>query len=355
MFSNFFLKSFRILLLPFAVIFWAGIAIRNFLYNKNILRSTHFNLPVICIGNLSTGGTGKSPMVEYLLRSLQGDFSIATLSRGYKRKTRGYALAGKSSTALDIGDEPMQFHRKFPGVAVAVGEQRILAVPQILHDVPATNLIILDDAFQHRQLRAGYNILLTDFNDLYTRDFYLPTGDLRDQKTAARRADMIVVTKCDAGLSAEGRKEIIKEISPLPAQEVFFATLQYSIPLHLDTGLPFLLTEDIDVLLITGIANPKPLQRMLERHSGSYQLIQFPDHHIFTIDDLREVKSKFDQLDSKQKIILTTEKDAVRLEKFTSEIAALPFYSIAIEHRFLFDEEDKFISLVRNFIHNFHH
>src|SRR5688500_8334915 len=196
MFSNFFLRSFRILLLPFALLYWLIIAFRNWLYDKKISRSSSFGLPLICVGNLSTGGTGKSPMVEYLVEMLKDRFKVATLSRGYKRKTRGYALANENSTALEIGDEPMQFHLKFPGVPVAVGEERIVAIPQLLHDCPETEVIILDDAFQHRAIRAGLNILLTDYHNLFTRDFYLPTGDLRDQKKSYRRADIIIVTKC---------------------------------------------------------------------------------------------------------------------------------------------------------------
>src|SRR5258705_8634456 len=169
MFSNWFLKSFRILLLPFALIYWLITWLRNFFYDKNIFRSSSFGLPVISVGNLSIGGTGKSPMVEYLVRHLKDRFKVATLSRGYKRKTKGYALASEHTNALDIGDEPMQFHLKFPGIPVAVGEERLVAIPQLLHDKPATEVIILDDAFQHRAIRAGLNILLTDYNNLFTR------------------------------------------------------------------------------------------------------------------------------------------------------------------------------------------
>ncbi len=184
MFSNLFLKSFRILLLPVALLYWLVISIRNWLYNKNISRSTSFGMPIICIGNLSVGGTGKSPMVEYLIRNIKDKFNIATLSRGYKRRTTGYSLANENTTALDIGDEPMQFHIKFPDVPVAVGEERIVAIPLLLHDKPGTQVIILDDAFQHRAIKAGLNILLMDCNNLFTRDFYLPTGDLRDLKSS---------------------------------------------------------------------------------------------------------------------------------------------------------------------------
>src|ERR671912_837785 len=168
MFSNWFLKSFRILLLPFALLFGFVVIIRNWLYDKNIFKSAQFGLPLISVGNLSVGGTGKSPMVEFLVLHLKGRFKVATLSRGYKRKTRGYALANENTTAIDIGDEPMQFYKKFPDIPVAVGEERIVAIPQLLHDRPETEVIILDDAFQHRSVLAGLNIVLTDYNNLYT-------------------------------------------------------------------------------------------------------------------------------------------------------------------------------------------
>ena len=180
MYSNLFLKTFRILLFPLAIIYWLIIFIRNKFYDLKIFGSATFGMPLICVGNLSVGGTGKSPMVEFLVRNLKDDFRVATLSRGYKRKTRGYALANERSDALEIGDEPMQFKLKFPDVPVAVGEERLDAISQLLHDKPDIQSIILDDAFQHRAIKAGMNILLTDYNNLFTGDFYLPTGDLRD-------------------------------------------------------------------------------------------------------------------------------------------------------------------------------
>ncbi|MBS1567386.1 MAG: tetraacyldisaccharide 4'-kinase, partial [Bacteroidetes bacterium] len=194
------LRPVRILLFPLSLIYLAAIWLRNRLYDWNILKSVSFNMPLICIGNVAVGGTGKSPMVEYLIGRLKNQFRIATLSRGYKRKTKGYTLANAQSTALEIGDEPMQFHLKYPDIAIAVGEERVVAIPQILHDRPDTQAIILDDAFQHRAIKAGLNIILTDFSNLYTRDWYLPTGDLRDERLSMRRAQIIVVTKCPPNL-----------------------------------------------------------------------------------------------------------------------------------------------------------
>lgn len=353
MFSNWFLKSFRILLLPFAFLYGLIIIIRNWLYDRNISKSTSFAMPLICVGNLSVGGTGKSPMVELLVRKLNHHFKVAILSRGYKRKTRGYVLASDQTTSIEIGDEPMQFHRKFPDVPVAVGEERIVAIPQLLHDRPETEIIILDDAFQHRAIKAGLNILLTDYNNLFTRDYYLPTGDLRDSRSSYQRAEIIVVTKCPLGLSQEEREAIIEEIDPLPEQQIFFSTISYGQPYHILNGIKINLTEKPEVLLVTGIANPKPLKKYLEECSQTYFHIQYSDHHIFTIDDFKEITNRFENIHSESKIILTTEKDATRLIKFSQMIGGMPFYVIPVEHSFLFGQEEEFTRRIMNFIEQF--
>lgn len=354
MFSNWFLKSFRILLLPFALIYWAVIWLRNFFYDKNLFKSSSFGLPLICVGNLSVGGTGKSPLVEYLVGNLKDKFRVAIISRGYKRKTKGYALADDLSTALEIGDEPMQFHKKFPGVPVAVGEERIVAIPQLLHDKPNTQAIILDDAFQHRAIKAGLNILLTDFNNLFTRDFFLPTGDLRDIKSSYKRAEIIIVTKSEPDLSLEEREKIIKEIRPLPHQQVFFTTIRYGLPYHiLKRENHAVINETTEVLLVTGIANPRPLKNYLAEQSDTYQLLHYRDHHIFTIDDWEEMNKRYDSIVSTDKMILTTEKDAMRLMKFAAEVKDIPFYVMPMEHHFLFGEASKFNDIIIKFIKEF--
>ena len=353
MFSSLFLKSFRILLFPFSLLYWLGIAVRNFLYEKQVLKSSSFGLPLICVGNLSVGGTGKSPMVEYLIRLLEHRYHIATLSRGYKRKTKGYALAGPDTTALEIGDEPMQFHQKFPELPVAVGEERMVAIPQLLHDRPQTELIILDDAFQHRAVKAGLNILLTDYSNLFTRDFYLPTGDLRDLKSSYKRAEIIVVTKCKNGISAAEKEKIRNEIRPVNGQKLFFTGLEYGDPWHFTNGDPKPLKAETEVLLVTGIANPRPLKMMLEEKHKTYQMLQFPDHHIFTIDDWKEIIRKFGEIKANDKIILTTEKDAVRLDKFRQEASGVPLYVIPVRHQFLFEEAADFEETVIQFIQQF--
>lgn len=208
------LKSFRYLLFPFSMIYESVIWIRNKLFDKKILRSAKFNFPLICVGNLALGGTGKTPMVEYLVRMLKDRYEVATLSRGYKRKTKGFAIANEHATAVDIGDEPMQIHIKFPDVTVAVAEERVIGIPQLLYEKPRTQLIVLDDAFQHREVEAGMNILLTDYNNLYTRDILLPAGDLRDIKSSSKRADIIIVTKCKASLEENEKDKIVRELKP---------------------------------------------------------------------------------------------------------------------------------------------
>lgn len=353
MFSNWFLKSFRILLIPFAFLYGFIITIRNWLYDKNISRSTSFALPVICVGNLSVGGTGKSPMVELLVKKLKGRFKVATLSRGYKRKTRGYILASDETTSIEIGDEPMQFHRKFPDIPVAVGEERIVAIPQLLHDSPETEVIILDDAFQHRAIQAGINILLTEYANLFTRDFFLPTGDLRDNRSSYKRADIIIITKCPSDLSEEERKALVAEIDPLPHQQIFFTTIAYGKPYHIITGDEYTLLEQTEILLVTGIANPRPLKKYLEKCCQTYFLIQYGDHHIFTIDDFNEISTRFENIHAGSKIILTTEKDATRLLKFSQKINGIPFYVIPVEHRFLFGQEEEFTIRIVKFIEEF--
>lgn len=347
------LKSFRYLLLPISFIYGGIVWLRNWLFDKNILKSTPFNFPLICVGNLAVGGTGKTPMVEYLVRLLKNDFQTATLSRGYKRKTKGFGIANENTTALEIGDEPMQFHKKFPDVTVSVGEERLVAIPQLLHDKPGTQVIILDDAFQHRPVKAGLNILLTEYKDLYTRDLLLPAGNLRDVRSSAKRAEIIIVTKCKSDLSVAERQTIINELQPEPNQTVYFTCIQYSSPYHLFTKREINFSHDADILLVCGIANPRPLKEFLSANVHSYDMLRYPDHHIFDSDDLREIKKQFEKIRSSEKLILTTEKDGVRMQKFENELADFPLYVLPIRHQFLFGEEDVFKKQVVDFIKSY--
>jgi len=352
-FNNFFLRSFRILLFPFSLIYGAGIILRNLFFDKGWLKSGGFNKPIIGVGNLSVGGTGKSPMVENLAGLLKDRYKVATLSRGYKRRTKGYILAGDNSTALEIGDEPMQFHLNHPEITVAVGEERIEAIPQLLFDRPETDVIILDDAFQHRAIKAGLNILLTDYSNLYSRDFFLPTGDLRDQPGSARRADIIVVTKCKPDLNETEAKNIRAELDIQPHQHLFFTAIRYGSPYHLVSRANKSVNKQMEVLLVCGIANPEPLKKFLHEETLTYEACYFNDHHIFIIDDLNEIRLRYDNMDTNEKMIITTEKDAVRLVKFGDELKDLPFYVLPISVSFLFAETKRFNDLIINFIEEF--
>lgn len=347
------LRSFRYLLFPFSLAYGAVVWLRNRLYDKNILKSSSFNFPIICVGNLAAGGTGKTPMTEYLLRFLKDDYKTATLSRGYKRKTTGFAIAGENTTALEIGDEPMQFHQKFPDVVVAVGEERLVAIPQLLHEKPGTQVIILDDAFQHRPVRAGLNILLTDCADLYTRDLMLPAGNLRDVRSSSKRADIIIVTKCRADLSEAEKNKIVDEINPAPHQSVFFTSIVYGRPYQLFSKQERSLTSDYAVLLVCGIANPAPLKNYLTATVHTYDMLRYADHHIFHSNDLRDIKTQFAKIKGEKKVVLTTEKDAVRLEKFVQELKEFPIYVIPVKHAFLFEGASGFENRVKQFVQSF--
>ena len=344
------LKSFRFILLPLSVLYGFIIWLRNKLYDINIFKSASFNFPIICVGNLAIGGTGKTPMVEYLIRLLKENYKTATMSRGYKRKTKGFAIADKNTTALDIGDEPMQFYKKFPDITVSVAEDRLASIPQLLHDKPATKVIILDDAFQHRQVKAGLNILLTEYRDLFTRDFILPAGNLRDIKASYKRADIIIVTKCKSHLTEEEKDKLTDEIKPLPHQKIFFTKIEYGSPYHLFNKNEKFLSPDTNILLICGIANPKPIKEILNTYAATYDMMQFRDHHIFDIGDLKEIKDQFEKLNTENKIILTTEKDGVRLAKFENELKELPVYVFPIRHKVLFGEDDQLNALVLAFV-----
>ncbi|MEP7142173.1 MAG: tetraacyldisaccharide 4'-kinase [Ferruginibacter sp.] len=344
------LKRFRYILIPLSFVYGIIIRIRNWLFDKNYLKSEAFNFPIICVGNLAVGGTGKTPMVEYLIRILRNDYAVATLSRGYKRKTKGYGIADAGTTALEIGDEPMQFHLKFPEVTVAVGEERLEAIPQLLHDRPDTGIIILDDAFQHRTVRAGLNILLTDHNNLYTRDLLIPAGDLRDGRQSAKRAEIIIVTKCRHDLTIEERDLLLAELNPIPHQSVFFTEILYAPPYHLFSKKAFSFTPGIELLLVCGIADPKAFLEFLTPQVQTYDMLRFPDHHIFSIDDMEKIKKEFEKMPSSNKIILTTEKDGVRLQKFENELRHFPIYVVPIEHDFMFNDADRFYRLVKDFV-----
>jgi tetraacyldisaccharide 4'-kinase len=351
--NSFLIKCLRILLFPFAVLYGGVVSLRNRLYNKGILKTFKFDIPIINVGNLNTGGTGKSPMVEYLIDLLKPNFKTAVLSRGYKRKTKGYHLANLQTKVVEIGDEPMQFYQRFPDVAVAVGEERILAVPNLLYDKPETAVIILDDAFQHRAITAGLNLLLTDYSNRYTNDFFLPTGNLRDAISSADRAQAVIVTKCPGTLTSKEAGFIKNELKLLPNQGLFFTTLHYEVPYQWDSKLTVPLTKDTNVLLVTGIANPTPLIDYIKSKSANCEAICFSDHHQFTQAEINNIKNQFSKIGDNNKLILTTAKDAVRLVEFKTQLEGLPVVVQPVGVAFLFEAKQEFNNLIINFISNF--
>ncbi len=292
-------------------------------------------------------------MTEYLVELLQHNFKLATLSRGYRRKTRGFTTANESTTALDIGDEPMQFYKKYPRLTVAVGEERIVAVPLILQEHPEIDAIILDDALQHRKIEAGLNILLTDYNNLFVRDKMFPVGELRDEKASARRANIIVVTKADPHLSYTEKEKIIKEISPLSFQKLFFSANDYAVPEHIYSHEKLVGMHETHCLAISGIADPKPFYSYVNATADSVSELTYKDHHIFSSRDLDTIKTTFDKIDKKSKIILTTQKDAMRLLKFKEELRDFPIYALPVKHKFLFNEGEAFDDAVVKFLTTF--
>ncbi len=348
------INGLRILLYPLSLIYGLAIWIRNKLFDKKILRSASFDFPLICVGNLAVGGTGKTPMAEYLIRVLQTRFEVATLSRGYKRKTKGFYIAGEDSNAFDIGDEPMQIHLKFPEIPVAVAEDRVIGIPQLLLEYPEVEVIILDDAFQHRPIKAGLNILLTEYSNLFTRDRLLPAGNLRDLKSSKQRAEIMIVTKCSPDLTRQEALRIIDELSPSSQQTVYFTTLQYGSPYHLFDKSTLINSPDTVAMLVCAIANPAPLQQVISKLYRKNSKMIFPDHHAYSFKDIANIKEAFEKLEGLQKIILTTEKDAVRLEQFKSELVGIPIFVWPVQHQFLFGEHEKFEKQIMDFVSAIH-
>ena len=307
----------KIFLYPIAAVYGGITALRNWLFDKKVLKSVRFDHPIISIGNLSAGGTGKTPHIEYLIFLLQYVYKVATLSRGYGRKGSGFVMADAHSSAELIGDEPRQFKAKFPETIVTVGEDRVLAVPRLLDLRPDTDVILLDDAFQHRAIRAGLSILLTEYGNLFTRDEVIPLGWLREAKSNYHRADIIIVTKCPHNIGEAERAKIIAELKPYKYQKVYFSAIQYG-PLYsfINPREWLQLEKDTDVLLLSGIAKPDALKSYLETKARNVYVREYRDHHRYDRYDLENIRETFGNLGDVKKVLVTTEKDAARLEPF---------------------------------------
>lgn len=346
----------RILLLPLALLYGLGIGLRNLFYRIGVLRSVRFDLPVISVGNLTIGGAGKTPHIEYLLGWLNQFIHIAVLSRGYGRSTMGYRPVSAIDTSKEAGDEPLQFKRKFPEVPVSVSESRALAVPELIKRNPEIQCILLDDAFQHLAVTPGLNILLTEFDRPFTRDWLLPAGRLREGRFEYRRADIIIVTKCPPDLTARQRQDLLREIDPFPRQRVYFTRYSYGLTYDLlrpDIRRP--LDLQTDVLLVSAIANTNYLLQYLGKTVNSVQALEFSDHHYFDEDDLNTVLRRFSTMPGSRKIILTTEKDATRLELHQGFLWKndLPIWVLPVEVEFCDNDEAEFQAEVKRFLLDF--
>lgn len=315
---------------------------RNQLYDTGRRVSIQFTVPVISVGNLNTGGTGKTPHVAYLVAMLQATYQTAVLSRGYKRRSKGFVLADEHSTADELGDEPMQLKMQFPDLTVAVSENRAMGIPLLLHHARQTiQVIILDDAFQHRVVRPQLSILLTEYDRPYTRDTLLPAGRLREPIAGAARADIIIVSKSPATLHHTDRQTLIAELKPLPRQIVLFSHLRYEQPYPLAMASPIEvkrkmpkinLDAPITVLLFCGIARTEAIEKYLRSQYQTVETLYFSDHHRYTNRDLRQLQTTFEALTAPNKIIITTEKDAARLQLLSEKIAtlSLPIYCLPV-------------------------
>jgi tetraacyldisaccharide 4'-kinase len=346
------LQLLRYLLLPFTLLYGSIVWLRNRLYDSGFISSVSFDIPVIAVGNLSTGGTGKTPHIEYLIRLLQYEYKVATMSRGYKRKTRGFLIADTSANAVKIGDEPMQYHLKFPALVVSVAEDRMTGIPSLLMNRLDTEVVLLDDAYQHRSVKPGLNILITDFSRPFYNDFILPYGSLREGRAAYKRADIIVVSKCSSSLSPKEADVIRESINPLPHQQVFFSTIKYGTAYHF-FDQSFAEFKGKNVLLVAGIARPEPLVAHLEKEATKVHLLEYPDHHFFTERNFEEIKDTVKNWDN-DCVIVTTEKDATRLHLRSELMRAIPVPIIVlpIEVRILLDQQNEFDTIVRNFVLN---
>jgi tetraacyldisaccharide 4'-kinase len=352
----------KILLSPLSFCYGLVTALRNFLYDKKILDSEAFPVPVISVGNLTTGGTGKSPMIEYLIRLLETKNKIATLSRGYGRKSKGFLVVEESFPVDEAGDEPKLFKTKFPSTLVTVGENRISAIGQMLSGFPDIKVILLDDAFQHRQVHPSLNILLIDLKDVFKPTHMLPSGRMREWKSGMKRADILVVTKCPQVFSPIEQRRCEEKLKPNPNQKLFFSSIRYGELISVSGkekssffNTEYYFSRKFSILLFTGIANPMPLCDYLEEHTEEVVHMKFNDHHSFSAEDLKRIKEKFEDMGNKNKIMLTTEKDMVRLGRpeLKPILQTMPVFYIPIETKFHQNNSGSFDKSVLTHIQSF--
>lgn len=334
------MKLLRILLFPFAVVYGFITTVRNFLFDIGFLKSYSFSIPIIAVGNLSVGGTGKTPQIEYLIRLLSSKYSVATLSRGYKRQSKGFLLADSSVNAAILGDEPFQFFQKFPAIQVAVDANRKNGVEQLLSQKSTPEIILLDDAYQHRKVKAGFYILLTAYGDLYANDFLLPAGNLRESRSGAQRAAIVVVTKCPKNLSMAEQISVKSQLKLAENQQLYFTFVDYEDSIYSKESK----TKIIDLgndskLLLAGIAKPEPFFEYLKRENDI--CLTFPDHHHFSENEIVAIQKQ-----AKGRKIITTEKDYVRLK---DSILFEQLYYLPIRSSFI-NNEKEFDQTILNYV-----
>ena len=329
------------------------IALRNRAFDCGWLPSRLFDVPVVCVGNLTLGGTGKTPHIEYIITLLKDDYAVATLSRGYRRKTKGFLIARQGGDALAVGDEPSQIKKKFPQITVAVDEKRVNGIEMLLKEEQPPQVILLDDAFQHRYVKPGLSIVLVDYNRPVWRDNVLPFGRLRESASGIRRADIAVITKCPPAISNKDKENIIRRLGTGNGVQVFFSTVCYDelAPLFNASLQGCKIEKGCEVLLLTGIARPEPLKKELESRGAKVTLMQYADHHNFTTDELEEIARRFSALPAAGRLVVTTEKDAERLvgRDDLPGIIKDNICSIPIRIRIL-DNENKFNQIIKDYV-----
>lgn len=352
------MQNWRKLLLPFSPIYGLVVRLRNFLFDRNILKSKSFSVPIISIGNLTTGGTGKTPHTEYLIRLLRKSYKIATVSRGYGRSTTGFILANKSSDANEIGDEPMQYFSKFDDIIVSVAEKRVDAIENLMNSLHRPQIILLDDAYQHRYVAPRLNILLIEYDQVFKQDFLLPGGNLREPVSSKKRADIIIVTKSPSIIVPIEKKRIRDEINPDEHQKLYFSFLKYGefnkvfgVQSQMIMGASYYMEKRFTILLVTGIANPSGIIEYLRRHTDKLETLIFPDHHEFSSKDIEKINEKFNNIANQSKIIVTTEKDAMRLRNpnLDPAIQKLPIFYLPIRV-YIHHDEEKFNQEILNYV-----
>lgn len=344
------MKNLRWLLLPFSLIYGLVVIVRNWLYDGGLLKSRQFTIPVICVGNLDVGGSGKSPMTEYLIRLLKTHNKLATLSRGYGRTTRGFLTATTTATAAEIGDEPSQFKHKFPDVTVAVCEDRATGIQNLKKD---HNLVILDDGYQHRAVKLDFSVLMFDYGKIYDPHWLLPAGNMREPFSGRWRADILVVSKCPENISIAEQTSIAERLEPLPFQALFFTSIAYQ-PLQDMNGKKAHNSPDANttVFLLTGIANPVPLVRYIKSITPHIIHHNYPDHHRFSLKNIAKLADEFEACTAQKKVIITTEKDAQRLgeHELRASVEKLPVMVLPVSVSFLNNSGPGFDQLVTAYV-----